>query len=183
MRPPTGPRARPHGLLTVLAGLLVGLVYAAALRAWMRLVSTDPEFTWTGTGFILGAFAVLGSMAGLATVARTRSGPGTTLAVRVVGIVLSLGCFIAAGAAMLPTIVPAGLGVGRTDWPHWLRLCLVGLGVAAGVAVVMTLPGLEVGRRLLALVLYAALCPVEVALVSRLYAPSRLPADSRTSVP
>jgi hypothetical protein len=29
-------------------GRVVGVGYAACLRAWMRLVSTDPEFTWSG---------------------------------------------------------------------------------------------------------------------------------------
>ena len=165
--------ARADGVRTVLGGLLVGLTYGVALRVWMRLVSTEPEFSWSGTGYIVGAFAVLGTMAGLVTVARVRRGPRTVLAVRVVGIVLSLGCFLAAGIAMLPTIVPAGLGVGRTDWPRWLRASLVVLGAAAAVAVVVTLPDLEPGRRALALAIYLALCPVEVALVARLYRPSR----------
>lgn len=165
------PQVRAYGVRTVLAGLLVGLTYGVALRAWMRLVSPEPEFSWSGTGYIVGVFAVLGTMAGLATVTRARSGPRVVLAVRVVGILLSMGCFLAAGVAMLPTIVPAGLGVGRTDWPRWLRASLVVLGAAAAVVVVATLPDLEPGRRALALVIYLALCPVEVALVARLYRP------------
>jgi hypothetical protein len=164
--------ARTRGARTVLLGLAVGVCYGVVLRAWMRLVSTAPEFSWAGTGFIVGIFAVLGTMAGLVTVVRARRGPRTVLAVRLAGIVLSLGCFMAAGAAMFPTIVPAGLGVARTDWPRWLRGLLIGLGAVAAVAVVLTLPGLDPGRRALALLAYLALCPVEVALAARLYAPT-----------
>ena len=36
----------------------------------------------------------------------------------------------------------------------------------------MTLPGLAVSRRVVATVAYLLLCPVEVALMARLYAPS-----------
>ncbi len=170
--PSRPPSTRPPGVRTVALGLLIGLVYGVTLRAWMRLISTDPEFSWTGTGFIVGAFTVLGTMAGLATVARARWGGRTVLGVRLLGIVLSLGCFMAAGAAMFPTIVPAGLGVSRTDWPRWLRGLLVAGGAVAAVVVILSLPGLEPGRRALGLLIYLALIPVEVALVARLYAPS-----------
>jgi len=160
---------------TVVGGLLVGLAYGVALRAWMRFISSEPEFSWSGTGYIVGIFAVLGTMAGLATVARARWRPRAVLGVRILGIILSLGCFMAAGTAMFPTIVPAGLGVGRTDWPRWLRGALIVLGAAVAVAVVMTQLDLEPERRAVALVTYLALCSVEVALVARLYAPSLTP--------
>jgi len=174
------PPARLPGFGTVLLGLLLGLGYGVALRAWMRLISTDPEFSWSGTGFIVGVFTVLGTMAGLATVARARWGTRTVLAVRLLGIVLSLGCFMAAGAAMIPTVVPAGLGVSRTDWPRWLRGLLIAVGAAAAVGVIATLPGLEPGRRAWGLLIYLALVPIEVALVARLYAPNLASIPRRT---
>jgi len=47
------------------SGLALGLAWGIAARTWMRLISTDPEFSWTGTGFILGATAVGGLAFGL----------------------------------------------------------------------------------------------------------------------
>ncbi|GAA1682424.1 hypothetical protein GCM10009745_28390 [Kribbella yunnanensis] len=42
------------------AGFALGLAWGAAARVWMRLISTDPEFSWSGTGFILGSTALCG---------------------------------------------------------------------------------------------------------------------------
>jgi hypothetical protein len=167
------PRGNPVGLIRPLAlGLGAGIGYGLCLRLWMRLVSTDPAFTWTGTAYIVGAFAVLGAMAGLATGLRRRRSRRPLLAVRTTGIVLSLGCFVAAGAAMFPTVVPAGLGLARTDWPRRLRAALVVVGAVAAVAVVVSMTELSWIRRAVALVLYLLLSSVEVAMVARLYAPS-----------
>jgi hypothetical protein len=156
-------------------GLAVGAGYAVCLRAWMRLVSTDPEFSWGGTGYIVGVFAMLGGMAGLVAEGRRRGWGRLLLGTRAVGIVLSLGCFVAAGTLMLPTIVPATLGWARSDWPRPVRAGLLVFGTVAAVAVVITLPGLTLPRRLLAVVTYLLLCPVEVATTARLYAPSLPP--------
>lgn len=179
------PDRRPAPLLlAVLGGMAVGAVYGVALRAWMRLISTDPEFTWGGTGYIVAVFAVLGTFAGLAVALRARGrGPGL-LAVRVVGVVLSLGCFVAAGSAMLPTIVPAALGRARTDWPRWVRVALVvaGAGAAVLISVSGTMQDLAPGRMALGLALYLALCVVEVELTARLYAPSLPPGTLRRPV-
>jgi hypothetical protein len=160
--------------LTVLTWSAIGGAYGVALRAWMRLISTDPEFSWGGTGYIVGVFTILGTMAGLATAARHRHRGRSLLLVRIIGIVLSLGCFVAAGAAMLPTIVPAALGRARTDWPRPLRIALVLIGAAVAVAISLfsTLTDLSSGRLALGLVLYLALCCVEVEMTARLYAPS-----------
>jgi hypothetical protein len=169
--------ARRDLVRSMVLGLALGAGYAACLRAWMRLVSTDPEFSWAGTGYILGVFAVLGAMAGLVTAGRRRGWRRRLIGARAAGIVLSLGCFVAAGSFMLPTIVPAALGWARSDWPRAARAALLAFGGVAAVFVVLTLPGLALSRRLVAVVGYLLLCPVEVAMVARLYAPS-LPAGS-----
>jgi hypothetical protein len=72
-----------HVVRWTAAGLTVGATYGAALRAWMRPVSTDPEFSWGGTGYIIGVFSVLGAMAG-AGIRRSaaRLGPATGRAAR-----------------------------------------------------------------------------------------------------
>jgi hypothetical protein len=169
--------AQRSALRSVLLGTAAGAGYGIALRAWMRLVATDPEFSWSGTGYIVGVFAVLGTMAGAASAVRRRGGRRAVLAVRTTGVVLSLGCFVAAGAAMFPTVVPAGLGAARTDWPRRLRAALVLAGVTVAVAVVVSMTELSWARRLVALATYLPLCAVEVAMLTRLYAPS-LPRDT-----
>jgi hypothetical protein len=174
-----GSSARTGGLgglvRPVVLGLVTGAGYAGCLRAWMRLVSTTPEFSWGGTGYIVGVFAVLGGMAGLVSAGRRRGWGPMLVGTRAFGITLSLGCFVAAGTLMLPTIVPAALGWSRSDWPRPLRAGLLLLGTVAAGGVVITLPELSLSRRLLALLIYLLLSPVEVALTARLYAPSLPP--------
>jgi len=162
--------------------LSVGVLFGLALRAWMRFVSTDPEFSWSGTAFIVGAFAVLGLMAGLCDLGRRRGWEGKLVAARFAGGVLALGCFQGAGVAMFPTVVPAALGVARSDWLRSVRVVLVlGAAIVAGM-VVLSMGDLSIQRRLVALVLYAGLCSVEVLLLSRIVAPS-LPTGSVRHAP
>lgn len=158
----------------------MGFSYGVALRAWMRLVSTDPEFSWVGTSLIVAAFTVLGIMAGLVTAGRRLGWRRGVVASRVIGIVLSMACFQAAGAAMLPAVVPAALGVARDDWPRWLRWLLVGAGAAVAVAIVVTLPDLRLVRHAVAGIIFLAMVPVEVQLLARLYEPSLPPGTLRS---
>jgi len=165
----------------------VGAGYGVALRAWMRLITQEPEFTWSGTGYIIGVFTVLGVSAGLVSAGRARGWGRLLTGTRIVAITLSLGCFMAAGSAMFPTVVPAALGLARSGWPRLVRAGLVLFGAGAALVVVLTLPGLSPTRRLVALVCYALLCSVEVALMARLYAPNaptgRLPQSWQGSRP
>jgi hypothetical protein len=156
----------------VLGFFLTGVLLGVLLRLWMRFVSTEPEFSWGGTGYIVGIFAVLGLMAGLVDMGRRLGWHGGLVITRILGGVLALGCFMAAGLTMFPTIVPASLGVARTDWWKPLRVALVMVAAAGAVMVVLTMGELSLQRRLIALALYAGLCSVEVALLSRILAPS-----------
>ncbi|MFL6090532.1 MAG: hypothetical protein ACJ71Z_10380 [Aeromicrobium sp.] len=158
--------------MRVLSMAVTGTLYGVALRGWMRFVSTDPEFSWSGTVYIVGIFTVLGLMAGLVDWGRRRGWEHKLVAARVVGGVLALGCFMAAGVAMFPTIVPAALGVARTDWWKPLRLALTAGAAVIAELVVLGTDELTLQRRLVALVLYAALCAVEVSLLARILAPS-----------
>lgn len=167
-------RSRLHPVArTTLAGTAVGTAYGATLRGWMRLITDDPSFTWGGSGYVVGVFAVLGTSAGLATAGRNAGWVARLLVVRAVGIVLGLGCFVAAGAAMLPTILPAATGLARTDWPRWLRRALVGVGVLTCAAFLVERALQDPGtRQVVGLAVYPALCAVEVAITARLYAPT-----------
>ena len=159
-------------LRPIALGLGVGLGYGVAIRAWMRLVSTDHEFSWSGTGYIVSVFIVLGLSAGTVTAIRYRARPWGVVAVRAVGIALGLGCFVAAGAGMFPTVIAGALAYSRTDWPRWLRIVLAAFAVLSAVALIVTLADLSWARRTIALLCYLPLCAVEVALFSRLLKPT-----------
>ncbi len=122
----------PHKpILTLALGLFGGFALGVVARAWMRLISEDPEFTWSGTTFIVLGFTMFGFAQSIVAIARSRSPRRWKLAlVRTVGGVATLPLFFAAGGVMLPTVVGAGLGTARTNWHRVLRgLCLL---VAAG---------------------------------------------------
>jgi hypothetical protein len=124
-------------LAALVVGALAGAVLGALARAWMRLISTEPEFTWAGSLFIVIAFAVLGLGQAISWTARHRSWrrPGVTVA-RVAGGVLALPIFGGAGSIMLPTVLFGALAVWRTDWPRWGRVLatLVALPTAVLIA-------------------------------------------------
>lgn len=95
------------------AGLGLGLAWAVAARIWMRLISTDPEFSWAGTGFILGAGAVtglgLGIMYGLRLAGRSRW--------RRLLILCCLPLFAGPGMVFAPVVFVGGLAFsGRGPW-------------------------------------------------------------------
>src|SRR3990172_3608722 len=54
----TGRRFPPPGVL--IGGLVGGLIWGVDGRVWMRFISTDPEFTWAGTLFIVIGFGIAG---------------------------------------------------------------------------------------------------------------------------
>lgn len=64
-----------HALLrAALVGFGLGAAWGAVARAWMRLVSTSPEFSWSGTVMIVGLSAVLGMLVGVSWRARHATG-------------------------------------------------------------------------------------------------------------
>ncbi len=117
--------------LRVVSMLAIGLFGGAALgiaaRAWMRLISDDPEFTWGGTIFIVMAFTIFGFTQSIVAVARRRTKRRWTLTLaRVIGTVGLMPIFVGAGAVMVPTVVGGGLALARVEWHRVARLiCLV----------------------------------------------------------
>jgi hypothetical protein len=126
--------------LMLAAGLFGGLTLGIIARAWMRLISDDPQFTWNGTIFIVGGFTVFGFTQSIVAVVRRRARRRWTLtSVRVVGTIGMLPLFVGAGALMLPTVVAGGLAKARVEWNSIVRwICLV----------VASLPVLIVGSSL-----------------------------------
>ncbi len=101
----------------------------------MRYVGTDPEFSWSGTGFILGAGVVAGACLGVVEAAR-RSGRSRWW--RVVGIG-GIGLGGGAGSLLVPVVLRAGWGLacrGR----RWASVAAVLLPAAALVALVVSEP-------------------------------------------
>jgi hypothetical protein len=106
----------------------------------MRMISTDPEFTWNGTVFIVLGFTVFGLAQGIAIAARraTQRRWVVTTA-RTFGFVGTLPLFVAAGGIMFPTVIGGGLARHRTDWPTWTRAAFVALGCTSIVFVAVQL--------------------------------------------
>ena len=94
-------------------GALMGAGWGVLARIWMRLISGNPEFSWTGTLLIIGFAALLGGGAGLAAGARLAGrSRWWTLAV-VPGMVL----FLSPGMLLAPSFLVGSLAYaqrGRT---------------------------------------------------------------------
>ena len=90
-------------------GAATGAAWGVLARIWMRLISTDPEFSWTGTLAIIGLTALLGC--GVGTVAASRRAGRSlwwTLAV-VPGLLL----FLSPGLLVAPCFLVGGLAFAR----------------------------------------------------------------------
>jgi len=117
---------RVPGPIVLLGGLLGGLAWGIFARVWMRFISTDPEFSWSGTLFIVIGFAIVGltqSGAYLGRRAGLRRSRMTVLRVFTSAGLLPLG--VAAGGLAFPTVVLAPLALTHTKWSGRTRL-LVG---------------------------------------------------------
>jgi hypothetical protein len=134
-----GPPAR--GSLIVLPAALVGAAaWGVVARLWMRWISTEPDFSWSGTLAIVIAFTLFGTMAGVVTVIRRRSGRRWLVTVaRVVGVIFTLPLFVGAGALMMPTVIGGGLALWRADWRGWIRIvfAVMALVPVGGTAVMI----------------------------------------------
>jgi len=137
VEPPIVERAaarRFPGPVVLVGGLLGGLAWGIYARVWMRSISTDPEFTWAGTLFIVIGFGIAGlgqSVAYLGRRARLPRGRLTTIRVVTFASLLPLG--MAAGGPMLPAVVLAPLAITHTDWSGRMRLMV---GVVAAIPVI-----------------------------------------------
>jgi hypothetical protein len=95
----------------ILAALIKGFVLGVIARAWMRWISTDPEFSWSGSIFIVLAFMIF--MVNHSIVKLLRQlfrGRRSVLFIRVSGVIFSLPIFTAAGGVMFPSVALASVG-------------------------------------------------------------------------
>ncbi|MDP3984901.1 MAG: hypothetical protein Q8Q52_07870 [Acidimicrobiia bacterium] len=154
----------------VIGGLALGLSWGLVIRLWMRFISTDPEFTWSDTGFILGAATVAGTLLGVAWMRRYRA-QGNWWRLNGLSLLL-LGA--GAGAVMVPSVLLGAMAIGRRSW-HWVvRAGLILAAVALQVLVFASDAGGDLGGRLVpALVWYAGLIGLEAWAFSIPFMPSR----------
>jgi hypothetical protein len=103
-------------------------------RLWMRFISTNPEFSWSGTLFIVIGFGIAGLAQSGAYLGRRANLARPALTVlRVVAVIALLPLGGAAGASMFPTIILATLALTHHTWPRWLR------GIVAAAALIPAL--------------------------------------------
>lgn len=121
---PTHPdRRQPPVWWIVFVAPLAGAALGVVARCWMRLITDDPEFSWSGTIFIVLAFTIAGAGHGVAWATRRAGLPRRwTTTARVTAGVLTLPIFTGAGAMMLPTVFGASVAGARSDWPRAFRL-------------------------------------------------------------
>lgn len=115
----------------VLTGAGLGLTVGVAARWWMRLVATEPELTWLGTGFVLAVFTVAGVGAGTVAAARARQGSRWW---RLAGL-LAVPVFLSPGMVLAPAALVGGWGLRRGPWARAVAVVALLLGPALLLAV------------------------------------------------
>jgi hypothetical protein len=169
LAPRWGATAAPPRSIHIIGGFLVGgFVWGIVARSWMRLITSDPEFTWSGTLFIVGAFTIAFTAQGVALAVRRRgSARWAQTIVRTVALVLALPLGSGAGIAMLPALVTGSIAAGRTDWRWGWRVAVGTVAVANTVALLPLLhTDLSWGRSLVGWVTMVLVYAVMVGVIA-----------------
>jgi hypothetical protein len=156
-------------------GALFGLSWGIAMRIWMRFITTDPEFTWSGTGYILGATTLAGFLLGLGWARRAKAKGNWW---RLTGLsMLPLGA--AAGGVMIPSVFFGALALGRRNWHIAVRSLLLAVAVGLHVFAFTAGPGdgFPSNKIVPAMVIYAVLISLEAIAFSIPFLPSRVGAQ------
>lgn len=143
-----------------------GLVWGVVARVWMRFIASSPEFTWSGTLFIVIGFGVAGLAQAAVHLGRRRQlrRPGLT-ALRVLGVVSLLPLSFGAGALGFPIIIFAPLAMTQTSWSARTRMAAAGVAFVSAVLVAASIfENFSFGRATLGtawfLVIYAVIVRV-----------------------
>ena len=134
----------------------------------MRVITDDPEFSWSGTLFIVVAFTIAFTAQGVALAVRRRgSARWVQTIVRPVALVLALPLGAGAGIAMLPALVTGSIAAGRTDW-RWGWRVAVGTVAVANTVVMLPLLHTELswGRSLVGWVTMVLVYAVMVGVIA-----------------
>ena len=112
-------------------GLVTGIGLGVAARSFMRLLTDDPEFTWSGTAFIIGLFTVFGVVQSVVAAIRSRTTrQWITVPARLLGGLSYLMLGGGAGVVMVPFLWFGALALWQTTWHRWKRATLAGLAAA-----------------------------------------------------
>ncbi len=121
---------KSHPRLVIPAGFIAGLIGGAIARAWMRWVSTDPEFTWSGSLYIVIAFAIFGAVQAMVSLIRSKPRKRwVVILARSLGVIFTLPLFMAAGSSMFPTVLFLSLSLWRKSWINLIRIFLAAIGI------------------------------------------------------
>ncbi|WP_426563535.1 hypothetical protein ACPPVT_20440 [Angustibacter sp. McL0619] len=107
------------------AGLVAGGVCGVLARGWMRYISDDPEFSWTGTLFIVVVFALAGATFALVDVLRRRRARSWRMLLAAPALLV----FVSPGMIMLPPVLLGGFALSGRG-PGWLRALVGALATA-----------------------------------------------------
>jgi hypothetical protein len=165
------PSASFWGRHPVISGAIGGLLWGVLMRMWMRFISTDPEFTWSGTGFILGAAFLAGAGLGTAYALSRRGHKGWWRLFGIPLILLGAG----AGSIMLPGTIIGGLAFGRRKWPKVVRIALATVAIVGTLALIGLTgeDGFGPIKTTVALGSFAMLHTIEMAAASIVFGPAR----------
>lgn len=161
-------RFRRHPVLT---GLLIGIGWGVGMRIWMRYISTDPEFSWSGTMAIIITSGAAGSLMGLARHRRLLGGAGWW---RFTGLILIL--LGAGGAVMWPAVILGAIAWGRRHRIATPLLLLAGLATQWPVidGEVLTNHQFRWYDKIAATVVYLPMLALEAWAFSVVVAPARV---------
>ncbi len=122
--------ATRRGWQILLGAIFVGIALGATARLWMRWISTQPEFSWSGSIFIVIAFTIFTtSQAIVYVLRRSVKSKRLTTVVRSGGAILSLSIFGGAGALMFPTVFLASIGLWQKRLDRRIRHFLLAVSL------------------------------------------------------
>lgn len=183
------PTIRIHPALTLLAGFLAGAFLGVLARLWMRWISTDPEFSWSGTIFIIGAFAVFATAQSAVLILRQRiKGRTATRIVRGFGALFSLQIFFAGAAVLFPSVLFGSLAIYRKEFSQRTRTILLLLtlpgiiSLALGIAANFGWTFATLGRIVLLITIYGLATFATMPTVIPQHDPNRPPKETSLAV-
>ncbi len=148
----------------IFAALTKGFVVGVVARAWMRWISTDPEFSWSGSIFIVIAFMIFMLNQSLVRLLRQRfRGRRSVFFIRISGVIFSLPIFTAAGGIMFPAVALASVAAWNTALGKRTRRVLLLLALIIPVIISKDIVSdfgwtlATIGRILLFVSIYAAI--------------------------
>ena len=148
-------------------GFALGVAWGAAARIWMRLISTDPEFSWPGSIAILVLAGIAGLSLGLVHGSRAQGRSRWWL----LAAVMVLPLFASPGLPFLPAVLLGGLAFGQRAM---IWRVLGGFAFAGSVALLVLFTSSDGGRGLPVVTGYGGFLLLSLALAaggSVLYGP------------